>query len=405
MEQMIVSDANTIPRASKADPWVAIRRRLRLLIKLLIVAAAVAAVVYWTRFAPVAVRAYSVHTSELVAEVAGTGTLEAHVKTVISSKIAGRIASVSVDQGDRVSAGQVLVRLDDSDLQQQVEIAQATVDAARAAIDRLTADRDRAAAILAQARRDYKRLQNLLTRGSASSVEFDKAVEALSIAEAELARARAAIVEGRKQLRAAEKTLLYQQARLADTVIDAPFDGLIVRRSRDPGDVVVPGSEILYLISTAEMWVRAWVDETAMARLEPKQPARVVFRSEPRRSYEGQVVRLGREVDRETREFIVDVLVKTLPENWAVGQRAEVYIETARKRDATLLPANLIVRQDGQVGVFVLDGDRAAWRPVEVGLRGAENVEIISGLTPGEKVVTPVKEKTALRAGRRVKVQ
>jgi hypothetical protein len=68
-----------------------------------------------------------------------------------------------------------------------------------------------------------------------------------------------------------------------------------------------------------------------MARLEPGQPARVIFRSEPDRSYPGRVVRLGRETDRETREFVVDVQPEVLPKNWAIGQRAEVYIEAASR--------------------------------------------------------------------------
>ena len=81
------------------------------------------------------------------------------------------------------------------------------------------------------------------------------------------------------------------------------------------------------IISLDELWIRAWVDETAMPHVAQDQKARVVFRSEPEKSYPGTVSRLGREMDRETREFLVDVRVEQLPGNWAVGQRAEVYIE------------------------------------------------------------------------------
>lgn len=80
----------------------------------------------------------------------------------------------------------------------------------------------------------------------------------------------------------------------------APFDGLIVARQREAGDVVVPGSSILTLISTDLLWIRAWVDETEMSRLAESQSARVVFRSEPERAYPGRVLRLGREADRES---------------------------------------------------------------------------------------------------------
>lgn len=159
-------------------------------------------------------------------------------------------------------------------------------------------------------------------------------------------------MEGQKELVAAEKTLEYHRARLADTEIRAPFDGLIVKRHRDPGDVVVPGSAILTLISTDELWISAWVDETEMGRLRTDQSARVVFRSQPERSYPGTVVRLGLEADRETREFIVDVRVLELPQNWAVGQRAEAFVEIARKDEVILLPAKFVIDGGDDPGVF-----------------------------------------------------
>jgi HlyD family secretion protein len=177
---------------------------------------------------------------------------------------------------------------------------------------------------------------------------------------------------------------------------------LVVKRSRESGDVVVPGSSILKLISTDELWISAWVDETEMARLQPEQSARVVFRSEPGRDYPGKVVRLGREADRETREFIVDVRVLELPTNWAVGQRAEAYIQISQKDDAVLLPARLIVNRDNDVGVFVNVDGAASWRPVSVGLRSRDSVEILNGLAAGDSVVTPKRPSTGLADGRKV---
>ena len=87
------------------------------------------------------------------------------------------------------------------------------------------------------------------------------------IAQAGVARTDAALVEGRKQLIAAETNLAYRKALLGDTEIVAPFDGLIVQRQRDPGDIAVPGSAVLSLISTKELWITAWVDETEMSRV------------------------------------------------------------------------------------------------------------------------------------------
>ena len=181
---------------------------------------------------------------------------------------------------------------------------------------------------------------------------MDKATADWKTAQAGVARADAALVEGRKQLIAAETNLAYRKALLGDTEIVAPSDGLIVQRQRDPGDIAVPGSAILSLISTKELWITAWVDETEMSRVAIGQPARVVFRSEADKAYRGEVARLGRQADRETREFTVDVRVLELPKNWAVGQRAEVYIETARKTGVTVLPTKYILWRDGKPGVL-----------------------------------------------------
>ena len=134
-----------------------------------------------------------------------------------------------------------------------------------------------------------------------------------------------------------------------------------------------------------------------------QQTARVVFRSEPKRSYPGTVVRLGKEADRETREFVVDVRMLELAENWAVGQRAEVFIEVARKDDVTQLPAHLVVTRDDEVGVFVNATGRASWRPISIGLHSRDAVEILSGLQPADVVISPRDpHSTMLSEGRKI---
>jgi HlyD family secretion protein len=370
--------------------------------KLVAVAALAGGLVYWLKFSPVPVREHRIEVGELVAEVMGTGTLEARVKSTVSPKIAGRIEQLVADQGDLVQAGQLLFTLDDAELEQQAEIARANIASAEAALERLQADRAQMAAILEQAQNNHERVQKLVLRGASTADEVDKATETLSVAQAGVARAEAALLEGRKQLIAAERNLDFRLAVLADTQVNAPFDGLIVRRFRDPGDVVVPGSPALTLVSLEEIWISAWVDETEMARLRVAQPARVVFRSEPDRSFQGEVARLGREADRETREFVVDVRVLDLPENWAVGQRAEVYIETDRKSPVTLLPTSFVLWRDGVPGVFCKVGDHARWRPVTLGLQSRETAEIAEGLTPGDVVVMATVGKSPALEGRRV---
>jgi HlyD family secretion protein len=351
---------------------------------------------WWLLFAPVVATTHTVATGTITAEVMGTGTLEARTTATVGPKIAGLIVRIVADQGDRVKAGALLFQLEDNDLRQQVGIAESEVAAATATLDKLRAAQRRAEAILAQARTNHARIDVLSSARAASQQDLDKAVEALSIAQAELFTAGAAIIEGERRLDAAERSLEYQRARLHETTIEAPFDGLVVRRDREPGDVVTTGSSVLQVVSTDQMWITAWVDETELARLTEGQPARVVFRSEPGVDYEGVVARVGREVDRETREIAVDVRVDNLPANWAVGQRAEVYIQVARRADVITLPAGLVLRRNGATGVMVDAGGEAEWREIVVGLRGRESVEITGGLSPGDVVVSPM---GALRDG------
>jgi len=362
-----------------------------------------AAAVYWLRFRPVAVTGFAARQGEIVAEVMGTGTLEAKVQTVVSAKIPGRIAEMRADQGDQVQAGQLLLRLDDSEFRQQVEIARSTLDAAKATVERMQADAVRSQAVLEQARIEYRRREALFSSKSIAANEIDKRKEELKVADADLEKTKAAVVESRKNLVVAQNTVDYHLARLGDTLIAAPFDGLIIRRDRDPGDVVVPGTSIFLLTSTRSLWVRTWVDETEMQRVAEGQRARTVFRAEPETPYKGNVARLGRETDRETREFLVDVEIDQLPRNWSVGQRADVFIETAHKDGVTIVPSQVIMRSQDEAGVIVARAGRAAWQPVKTGLRGRTHVEIVEGLSPGE-IVVDMQGSDPIPAGRRLEI-
>jgi len=367
--------------------FIIIRRALSIGWKLAIVAAIAIFAVYRLRFAPVSVDSHKAATGPIVAEVMGTGTLEARVPATISPKISGLITEVLADQGDRITKGQLLATLYDGDLRQQVEMAKAEVAATTAGVDRAAADITAAEATAVQARASYSRNVQLASQKLLSADDLDKATQQRDVAEALLKRAQLAKVELERQVIKAEVALHYNQELLAYTKITSPFDGLVVHRSREAGDIAVPGSEIIQIISTEQMWVSAWVDETAMASLAAGQTVRVVFRSEPDKPYPGTVTRLAPLTDRETHEFLVDVTVKELPKIWAVGQRAEVYIQTAKKDQALLVPQAAIVWQKGKPGLFVSDAGHAKWRSITLGLRGVESVEVTKGLAADEMVI------------------
>lgn len=384
--------------------WQRYGRRVSLGARVALALGVVLVVAWRFLLAPAAVTAHTLATGTVVAEVMGTGTLEARAAAIVGPKIGGLIVGMEADQGDRVEAGALLFRLEDGDVRQQVAMAESEAAAAVATLGKLEAAQRKAEVVAAQARTNYERIDRLRSGNVASQQDFDKALEALSVAEAETSLAGAAILEGRKRLDTAQRALEYQRARLHDTTIEAPFDALVVRRDREAGDVVSAGASVLQLISTQEMWITAWVDETALARLAEGQTARVSFRSEPTLAYSGVVARVGRETDRETREIVVDVKVETLPAKWAVGQRAEVYIEVDRRQGVTALPAFLLLVRGDTTGVMLDVGGKARWREITLGLRGRESVEVTRGLSPGDVVVSPANAGAGpLREGRRIR--
>ncbi|MCX6905512.1 MAG: biotin/lipoyl-binding protein [Verrucomicrobia bacterium] len=125
-----------------------VRRLLQTGAKWVLLAAVVAFAVYRFKFAPVPVMAHKIGAGPVVAEVMGTGTLEARIKTTISPRIQERLAEVLVDQNDGVKAGQLLARLDDGELKMEVEVASASLAAARATLERVKTDEARALAVV-----------------------------------------------------------------------------------------------------------------------------------------------------------------------------------------------------------------------------------------------------------------
>ncbi len=364
--------------------------------------AIVAGVVWYLRTQPVPVAVHTVSQGTVVHSVMGTGTLEARIRTTVSPKISGRIAEVLVDQGSVVQKGQLLVRLDDEDLDQQVRMAKAVISTSEATFGRFRAEIAQAKSIFTKTEADNGRMQKLINANSISQFEFDQTQEAFELAKSGLLKAEANLLEAEQQVALNRETLKFQETRLADSKLIAPFDGLVIERQRDAGAIVVPGSPILQLISLDELWVSAWVDETEMDLLKDQQPAKIVFRSQPSAAFEGVVARLGKQSDRETREFTVDVRALKLPETWAIGQRAEVFIETARVDDCLWMPSSFLIKQGVEMGVYINDSGNAGWRSLTLGIVGRDTTEVRSGLELGQQIIKPLQPTVKLTEGRKV---
>jgi HlyD family secretion protein len=381
------------------------RLRVRSIIAGVATVLGLAAAIYYAVLRPVDVRSHPVVRETVVVEALGTGSVESRQMASVSFEVTGRVTMIHVDQGDRVTKGQLLAAIDDGTFRAEVALAEQQVELAKSTSRRLDADITRAEAVRQGAVDGLERIRSLASKGAASEENLDVAEERMQVATAELSRARAAQLEAHQSIAAAARRLDRTQADLDRAIVQSPFDGVVVRREREVGDVAVPGAAVLRLAATDTVWASVWVDETYLGSLSVGQPARIVLRSEPERALRGAVSRIGREVDRETRELLVDVVFDAAPETLVFGQRVDLWIELARAPAALCIPSGSVAHVGGREGVFVLDGSRASFRPIEFGRRGRELVEVVRGLSEGDVVLDPsIGRAKSLKDGQRIRL-
>jgi HlyD family secretion protein len=352
-------------------------------------------------FATVPVRAHQIAKGDVVVEVFGRGTIESRREVQLGFDLVGRISDLLVDEGDRVKLGQVLGHLAPEQFVADVQTASSGVSLARAAIARLEAEEHRATAALAFATVEESRIQSLAASGTVSTRERDLAVQQLELAKAEVERVRAARDEARRQIGVASGTAESRSVTAARAALVSPFDGIVVRRLRDTGDTVTVGTTVLRVVATDVLWSRAWVDEAALPQLREGQPVRVRLGSNSQPSLAGTVDRIGREVDRQTHELLVDVLLATVPARVAIGQRADVWIEVDRRKDVASVPLGFVHRDGDGAFSYADGGGRIKRVPITIGAAGADKVEITLNLHPGDVVLDAPETGALLPVGRR----
>jgi len=181
----------------------------------------------------------------------------------------------------------------------------------------------------------------------------------------------------------------------------SPFDGVVIRRFKDPGDTVVVGSTVLRIVAVDRLWARAAVDESMLADLREGLPAQITLLGETGEPSRGKVDRIGREVDRQTHEVLVDVLLARVPSQLAIGHRADVYIEVERRANVTRIPLAFLRRDAASAFAFVDRDGRISRAPVQVGVIGRDFVEVTAGLQPDDVVLDAPTPGAELAVGRR----
>jgi len=351
---------------------------------------------------PVEARGARADRGPVTLDVRGTGTLESVQEVPLAFKVGGRILELPLDEGTTIAKGQVLGRLDPNDLREQLAVAQAARGSAEAGVGKATADLDQARATQQRARSDFERVKRLQGEGILTRADLDAAQERVKVADAAVASVGALGTQARRGESQARSTEELSRIAFGEGRLVSPVNGLLTRRLKEPGNIVPAGTPVLTVVSTRKLWVRAWVDETALGSLHVGQPATVELRSHPGLRFPGRVDRIGRQSDRQTHELLVDVEVLELPPMFAVGQRADVQIRTSGTQAVLRVPSAFL-GADGSL--FVDRGGRARRLRPELGFKGSDYVEVKGGLAEGEKLLRPAVPGSPLASGRRVSLE
>ncbi len=322
------------------------------------------------------------------AMLVASGYVVAQRKAAVASKGTGRLVYLGVVEGDRVRAGQVIARIEDADVKAQLAQAQANVQLSRAELH--------------DAERSLARERLLGDSGFSSQASFDAA-------EARYDRVKAGIA-------AAEAAVDAARVALENTVIRAPFDGTVLTKNADVGEVVAPlaasafsKSAVVTVADLRSLQVEADVAESNLEAIGPDQPCEIVLDAYPDVRYPGVVAKIVPTADRAKATVQVKVAfrgydARVLPEMSAkvhfLPRPGRVAVDT---QPVLVVPAPAVAERNGRSVVFVVEAGRAVEMPVVVGRQLGSSVAVREGLRPGALVVDSVGAR--LRGGAKVTVQ
>ena len=291
------------------------------------------------------------------------GTIRAVHETTVGSKLLARVVEVNLKAGQKVRAGDVLLRLDDTDLKAKLQQAKAAV----ASIE----------AVRAQAAVDEKRYSSLLKSHAVSQQEHEKAVVALRTADADLRRAHETVNE--------------VQATLDWSVVKSPIDGVVIDKKVDVGDMVTPGQMLVTLFDPKRMQLVASVRESLAHAMQVGQGIEVQVDG-LKKQCTGTVSEIVPEAQAASRSFQVKV-TGPCPAGVYTGMYGRILIPL-RDEQVLVIPRQA-VRNIGQLElVQVAENGEASRRAIRTGRTLGENVEVLSGLSEGEQVVLPATAAT-----------
>ena len=315
-----------------------------------------------------------------------SGTLAARTRVGLKPKLPGRLESVLVDLGDRVSAGQVVATIDRGEIDAQLDAVIAAVDVARAALES-------AEASLANAVIEHDRAKVLFESGALPRQRLDAAQTAHRSAVAQRDLARANLVQ-------AEATVRRTREIQRDASLRAPVAGFVMERNYDAG--AIPGDlPVVVVADVRQLKLEAGVSELEAGRLKTGLPAVVSVQAKPGERFAGQLAAIAPEVDERNRHFRIEVRVANPHGALLAGMYATARLVLATADDALTVPREAVTAREGKRVVLKVDSDKVTAVPVVEGLGDGRRVQIVSGLVAGDQVIADARRQ--LPADARVK--
>jgi len=347
-----------------------------------------------------------VEQAALVQRVVAAGRVTNEARVQISSEVAGLVVERAVKEGQRVVAGEVLVRLQAKDVEAQLSAAKAAYAAlAEQRRPQAQAEVQLAASDLAQAQRERERREALLAAELLNQEAVEQARRAETAAETRLTNAKITLkavqpegVEA-QQLQAQITRL---QAQLSKATIVAPAAGRVLTRTFEVGDVVQPSQVLFAMAIDSAVEVRAPLDERNLSQLALGQPAEIIADAYPSQSFNAMVSYIAPAIDPQRGTVEVRLLVNEPPSFVRQDMTVSVTIETARKDSALVVPNEAIFAVQGiqaQVWRFALN--EVQMQQVTLGVRGLTQTEVIAGLRSGDNVLTEFDD--TLEEGKRIR--
>ena len=324
-----------------------------------------------------------------------TGYVVAQRKAAISSKATGRLEWLGVAEGSRVKAGDVIARIDNRDVLAQAQSAEAAVRAARAIVQQAEVERQNAQV-------EFRRNQELVEKNFISK-------SALDTAKARLDRAQAGVTSAQANLNAALANARNAEVSVDYTLIRAPFDGVILSKSANVGDLVTPFSNatdskgaVVSMADMSTLEVEADVSESSLAKIRVGQPAEIVLDALPDTRFRGRISRMVPTVDRAKATVMSKVQFdaidpRILPEMSAKVSFLSQEVTPEQQRPLLAVNAEALTQRDGRTIVFAVRDGHAVAVPVTPGVKVGDMTAVTGDVKSGDKVVA--KPAPSLQSG------